>query len=213
MIETATGLVMRTFPLTETSLIVHWLTPSLGRISTVAKGARRPKSSFRGKIDLFYLADFSFQRSRKSDLHALREIRLQDTNAFLRQDLALLRQAAYASALVSQSTEKETPLPEIYALVREFLAAIAGGPALPHSVFAFELRLLGELGLEPDLTERPLTPGSQKLGSLLASATWDALKSIRLTGPQVREIQSFLHGFIVFHLGKIPAGRAAAIGD
>ena len=65
MVETATGLVLRTRPLTETSLIVQWLTPNLGRLATVAKGGRRPKSPFRGKVDLFYLADFSFARSRR----------------------------------------------------------------------------------------------------------------------------------------------------
>ena len=41
MIQNATGLILRTRPLTETSLIVHWLTPDFGRIATVAKGARR----------------------------------------------------------------------------------------------------------------------------------------------------------------------------
>jgi len=49
MDERAQGLVLRVYPLTETSLIVRWLTRELGRISTVAKGARRPKSPFRGK--------------------------------------------------------------------------------------------------------------------------------------------------------------------
>ena len=83
MIETATGLVLRTRPLTETSLIVHWLTPGLGRLATVAKGARRPKSPFRGKLDLFYLADFSFSRSRRSELHTLREVSLRETHSAL----------------------------------------------------------------------------------------------------------------------------------
>ena len=73
MTESATGLILRARPLTETSLIIHWLTPDLGRIAMVAKGARRAKSPFAGKLDLFYLADFSFNRSRRSDLHTLRE--------------------------------------------------------------------------------------------------------------------------------------------
>ena len=47
-VERATGLVLRTRPLTETSLIVLWLTREAGRLATVAKGARRPKSPFRG---------------------------------------------------------------------------------------------------------------------------------------------------------------------
>ncbi len=67
MIESATGLIVRTRPLTETSLIVHWLTPDFGRIATAAKGARRAQSPFHGKLDLLYLADFSFSRSRRSD--------------------------------------------------------------------------------------------------------------------------------------------------
>jgi DNA repair protein RecO (recombination protein O) len=77
MDERAQGLVLRVYPLTETSLIVHWLTRDQGRLATVAKGARRPKSPFRGKLDLFYMADFSFGRSRRSELHTLREVSLK----------------------------------------------------------------------------------------------------------------------------------------
>src|SRR6266404_7478588 len=100
MIETAAGVVLRTRPLTETSLIVQWLTPTLGRIATVAKGARRPKSSFRGKLDLFYLADFSFSRSRRSELHTLSEVSLRETHEALRRDYDYLSQASYCAALI-----------------------------------------------------------------------------------------------------------------
>src|SRR3954463_6728725 len=102
MIETARGVILRTRPLTETSLIVNWLTPDLGRISTVAKGARRPKSPFRGKLDLFYELDFSFQRRRRSELHTLREVSVRDMHPDLRRELAHLQQAAYAATLIEQ---------------------------------------------------------------------------------------------------------------
>src|ERR1700760_1575719 len=124
MIESASGIILRTRPLTETSLIIHWLTAGLGRIATVAKGARRPQSPFAGKLDLFYLADFSFSRSRSSDLHNLREAKLHETHSAIREDLHKLQQAAYAAAMVEQATETETPLPEIFALVRTFLGAL-----------------------------------------------------------------------------------------
>ncbi len=77
MIESTTGIILRTRPFKETSLIVHWLTPNSGRVATIARGARRPKSPFLGKLDLFYEADFSFSRSLHSDLHVLREIGLR----------------------------------------------------------------------------------------------------------------------------------------
>ena len=90
MTESTHGIILRTRPLTESSLIVHWLTPDLGRIATVAKGARRPKSPFAGKLDLFYAADFSFSRSRRSDLHTLREASLRETHGAIREDILKL---------------------------------------------------------------------------------------------------------------------------
>ena len=87
MSESASGIILRTRLLTETSLIVHWLTAKSGRIATVAKGARRAKSPFLGKLDLFYEADFSFGRSRRSDLHILREVILRETHGAIRTDI------------------------------------------------------------------------------------------------------------------------------
>ncbi len=110
MTESASGIILRTRPLTETSLIIHWLTPDFGRIATVAKGARRPKSPFAGKLDLFYAADFSFSRSRRSELHTLREVKLRETHGAIRQDILKLQQAAYAAAFIEQATETDTPL-------------------------------------------------------------------------------------------------------
>ncbi len=55
--EHARGTIIRLTKLTETSLIVHWLTENDGLIKTVARGARRAKSSFAGRIDLLLLAD------------------------------------------------------------------------------------------------------------------------------------------------------------
>src|SRR5215469_6156934 len=119
MTESTHGIILRTRPLTETSLIVHWLTPDLGRLATVAKGARRPKSPFAGKLDLFYAADFSFSRSRRSELHTLREISLRRTNGALREDIIKLRQAAYGAAFIVQTTEPETPLPGVFDLFQK----------------------------------------------------------------------------------------------
>src|SRR5262245_38784260 len=116
MVEKTRGLIIRILPLTESSLIVDWLTPDFGRISTVAKGARRPKALFHGKLDLFYLTEFSFARSARSELHTLREVKLVETHSALRRDIHALQQAAYCARLLVQATEKETPLPELFEL-------------------------------------------------------------------------------------------------
>lgn len=210
-IERAHGLVLRTRPLTETSLIVNWLTLEFGRISTVARGARRTKSPFRGKLDLFYEAEFSFQRSRRSELHNLREIVLDDTNEALRRELGYLQQAAYCSSLIEQSTERETPLPVVFELMRRFLHALPLTPPRPQTIFAFELKMLEELGLQPNLETSKLTPGAKLIASALREKEWTSATRLKLSEAQIAELRQFLHGFLIFHLGKIPSGRNKAL--
>jgi DNA repair protein RecO (recombination protein O) len=211
MDERATGLVLRTYPLTETSLIVHWLTKEHGRIATVAKGARRAKSSFRGKIDLFFFCEFSFARSRRSELHTLREVSLLKAPTALRTDLSLLQRVSYAAALITQTTETDTPVPDLFDLFRAFVEFVVPASAGPLFVLAFELKLLHILGLAPSAAELDLTSGSKRLIEHLTETDWPNLGQLKLSVAQFNELNRFLHGFLLYHLGKIPSGRARAL--
>jgi len=209
-IENASGIILRTRLLTETSLIIHWLTPELGRLATVAKGARRPKSPFAGKLDLFYAADFSFSRSRRSELHNLREVKLHATHGAIREDIVKLQQAAYAANFIEQATETETPLPEIFELTRNFLKSLCEQKPSAQSIFALELKLLHELGLAPELAATRLTPGAKKIVQALWETSPDAAR-LKLSGAQTDELRQWLHGYLIFHLGRLPRGREAAL--
>ncbi|HQC42381.1 MAG TPA: recombination protein O N-terminal domain-containing protein, partial [Verrucomicrobiota bacterium] len=84
------GIIFRLYPYSDTSLIFHVLSRELGLISLIAKGARRLNSSFAGKLDLFYLCRFEFIPSRKSDLHTLKEVQLEDAHPNLIRNYELL---------------------------------------------------------------------------------------------------------------------------
>jgi DNA repair protein RecO (recombination protein O) len=207
------GIVLRVFPFSDTSLITHWLTAEHGRISTIAKGARRPKSPFRGKLDLFFKADITWLRSRGSDLHTLSEINVLENRDALRRDLLCLQQAAYCAALVEQTTETDTPLPEYFSLLDQFLNCLPQQTPQPHAIFAFELKLLGELGLTPELSNKPLSPGAEQILQKLTASDWPAVHRFRLSAAQTVELTQFLHGFMIYHLGKVPEGRHNALGQ
>ena len=177
----------------------------------MAKGARRPKSPFRGQLDLFYEAEFSFARSRRSELHNLREVVLRETHPTLRQNLGWIQQASYFTTLVEQTTETETPIPVVYQLVRAALAELPKTDPTPRTLFAFELKLLTELGLAPDLADTTLSPGSRQLADRLTTGDWALISKRKLSELQTRELRQFLHGFLIYHLGKIPAARTAAL--
>ncbi len=211
MDERTAGFVLRTRPCTETSLIVHWLTRDFGRISTIAKGARRPKSPFAGKLDLFYLADLSYYASRRSDLHTLAEVAVRDFCPALRRDLGRFQQACYFAQLIEQSTETGTPLPGLFTLLEETLAAVAAFPPAAMAIHAFEVKLLGELGLNPAMADSGLDAGSREILKRLPEADWTLVFRIRPAEVQAASLNGFLHRFLVSQFGRVPKSRAAAL--
>jgi hypothetical protein len=112
---------------------------------------------------------------------------------------------------IGQATETETPLPAVYKLLREFLENLCKQKSAPQTVFAFELKLLRELGLEPNLAETNLAAGTKKIAGILAHGDWTAGLRLKLTDAQALELRQFLHGFLIFHLERLPKGRAAAL--
>ena len=203
MDERATGLVLRVFPLTETSLVVHWFSPEAGRIATVAKGARRPKSLFRGKLDLFHLAEFSFQRSRHSDLHTLREVALLDTFPHLRTDVELLDCLARAAKLLNRATEEQTPLPAEFGLMLELVHRLDGGGVGGFWLSVFEVKFLASQGQAPDWAKANLDAGTSAVAARMAKDDWAGLAKLRPSRVQLGRLAGFLDSFIRRHIGSI----------
>lgn len=210
-VERASGVVLRTRLLTETSLIVHWLTAEHGRLATVAKGARRPKSPFRGKLDLFHEAEFSFQRSRRSDLHTLRELVVIHTHPALRTRFENLRQAAYGTGLIEAAAEPETAVPGLHRLFVEFLDCLERGGASPWLVFAFELKVLEPSGLAPDLDRSRLSGEGRALARTLGAQPLAEALRVSAAFAQLTELDRFLHSFLAWHLERVPRGRKGAL--
>jgi DNA repair protein RecO (recombination protein O) len=206
--ERTNGIILRTRRLTESSLIIHWLTSDFGRIATAAKGALRPKSPFRGKLDLFHEAELSFVRSRASDLHTLREMSLRQTHAGLRRDLIALQQASYAVELIERTTETDAPTPELHALMNSFVAALAVHGSSDVAMLAFELKLLAIHGLDPD-ADSANAPGTvREIITGLLKADWDALRSI--APGQLRPVINHSGRLLAYHFDRVPTLRTHA---
>ncbi|MBM3847337.1 MAG: DNA repair protein RecO [Verrucomicrobia bacterium] len=208
--ERAVGVILRTRPLTETSLIAYWLTAEQGRVATVAKGARRPKSPFRGKLDLFHVADFTFARSRRSDLHTLREMELLRTHGSLRTDLGKLEKAAYFAGFIELATESDTPIPEFHDLMIAVLGHLDSFPATSETVIGFEIQALDLLGLSPDWSRVRIPEPVKKLAVELAHFDWSQAGVPTGDGRWGTALKTFLHGFLIQHLGRLPYGRSRA---
>ncbi len=89
------------------------------------------------------------------------------------------------------------------------IESISHSPA-PLMIFAFEIKLLAGLGLMPDLAATRLSARAKELMRHVVGLQWDELRNVTFPPNLQTELRQFLHGFLIFHLGKIPSGRSAA---
>ena len=145
--EKTTGILLRTKKFSETSLLVYWCTNDLGIVHTVARGARRPKSPYSGKLDLFYTADLAFARSRKSDLHNLSEVSVLTHRSGIQKDYLRVLAASYFVQLIELVAEPEAPIPELYELLDKALDFLDEQPCTVRVIERFELRIVQYSGI------------------------------------------------------------------
>ena len=107
--QSTQAIIIRLTRLTDTSLIVHWFTENHGLVKTVAKGARRPKSPFAGKLDLFFGGEIAVTQARRGDLHSLREISISDWREGVRRSYVSTLLAGYCCQLLEAAVEPEHP--------------------------------------------------------------------------------------------------------
>lgn len=146
--DTTSALLLRKTKLSDTSLILTWLTLAHGKMKTVAKGARQPRSRFAGRLDLFFECDITIARSRKSELHTLRDADLIEPHEGLRRDYDRVALAAYFVELIELVTEPEHAVADLYDLLRRALRHLNDQAASLRALEHFERELVRLLGIQ-----------------------------------------------------------------
>jgi DNA repair protein RecO (recombination protein O) len=232
------AIVLRWYPVTDTSRVVVWFTRHHGRLSTLIKGALRPKSFVLGQYDLFHTCELLFYTRSSDDLHIFRECSPLRRRSPLRHDWRACAAASFVADLLHRASPPLAAAEALFDLASLCLDQLASGHASPALLFWYELRLLHELGLAPDLGDSPLanaifdhrdgriippgTPPSAHAspisGGALAilrhlvdtSAPAD-LRRLRLSPGQIREIAGHLDLFATWHLDLRLPSRALAL--
>ena len=150
-LEKATAIVLRTIDWSETSSIVTLFTREFGKISGLAKGARRPKGPFESALDLLALCRIVFLRKSSDALDLLTEAKLERRFRPAQGDLSSLYAGYYVAELLGDLTDEYDPHPELFDAADETLLALRTQPAVASLVLRFELTALRVLGHLPSL--------------------------------------------------------------
>jgi DNA repair protein RecO (recombination protein O) len=146
------AVVLRSLRFGEADRILHLYTPDRGRVSAIAKGVRRARSRFGGRLEPFSHVALILHEGR-SDLMTVTGADSIRPHARLREDGAALDFAARACDAVSRLFETDDPHPEVFHLLLNELALLDRDPtnATHANQLAFRLKLLLAAGLAPQL--------------------------------------------------------------
>jgi DNA repair protein RecO (recombination protein O) len=146
------AVVLRSIRYGEADRIVHLYTPHRGRVGAIAKGVRRSRSRFGGRLEPFFRLDLLLHEGR-GELLTVTAADTVDGYARLRDDGRALDAAARACDAVGRLFETNEPHPDVFNLLCNELALLDSDPARgTHSnQLAFRLKLLLAAGLAPQL--------------------------------------------------------------
>ena len=147
--EQTTAIVLRTIEFSETSLIVTLLTRDFGRLSAIAKGARRPKGPFEGSLDLLAVCRVVVIRKSGDALDLLTEAKLQRRFRGAEKSLTRLHAGYYIAEMLRLHTDIHDPHCDVYDLAIAALHQIDGTGDVASTLAHFDAQSLRMLGHAP----------------------------------------------------------------
>lgn len=165
-------IVLRKTKLGESDLILTMLAEDGSQLRAVAKGARKPRSTFASRLELYSCADVLCARGRNLDI--VKEARLVEGNAPLRQSFDLNAAAAPMAELLDRITEPELEVPKLFALSCAALAALCDADAARAPLFTagFILKALAFSGFRPCLGQCAVCGEEVGLDAPGAAVAW-----------------------------------------
>ena len=209
------GIVLRSLRYGEADRILHLYTPQRGRVSAIAKGVRRAKSRFGGRLEPFFRCELVLYEGR-SELLTVTSAQTVAGHGQLRSDAGALDGAARACDAVGRLFDTNEPHPGVYHLLANHLANLDADPAraTPQAALAFRLKLLLAAGLAPQLSACATCGEREHLSGFSGAAGGVVCPSCEAGSFSLaQEAHAFLVGALGRPLAEVPHATARALAQ
>jgi DNA repair protein RecO (recombination protein O) len=207
------AVVLRSMRFGEADRILHLYTPHRGRVGAIAKGVRRARSRFGGRLEPYFRLHMVLYDG-KSDLMTVTSAETVSGHPRLREHASALDSAARACDAVSRLFATPDPHPGVFALLCNELALLDARPGLATHAnqLAFRLKLLLAAGLAPHLAACAACGEADHLTAFSGAAGGVVCGSCEASGfPLGQEAHDFLTGALGSPLADAPVCSELAL--
>ena len=209
------AVVLRSIRYGEADRILHLYSRDRGRIGAIAKGARKPKSRFGGRLEPFFRLDLMLHEGR-SDLLTVTGVATVDGYPRLRSDGAAIGAGARACDAVLRLLDAAEPNPPAYNLLCRYLELL-DQPGNPRSAslevaLSFRLKLALVAGFTPELASCARCGEAEHLAGFSGAAGGVVCGSCEADSFGLSEAaHSFMVEALAAPLSEAPAAELAAL--
>lgn len=142
------AVVLRSYRLGESDRIVVFLTENHGKVRAVAKGIRKTRSRFGGRLEPLSFVNVQFHRG--TNLDVVSQVETIDTSTSLYGDLDVMTEASAVLEAVDRLVPDLEPVPQTFRMLVGVRRTLIEKPS-PLVVPAFLWKLLAAEGVRPEL--------------------------------------------------------------
>jgi DNA repair protein RecO (recombination protein O) len=209
------AVVLRSIRYSEADRILHLYSKTRGRIGAIAKGARRPKSRFGGRLEPFFRLDLVLHEGR-GELLTVTNVSTLDGYPRLRSSGPALDAGARACDAVLRLLDSAEPNPPAYNLLCRYLALL-DDPTAEHgasleTALSFRLKLALAAGFAPELAACAQCGDAEHLSGFSGAAGGVVCASCEAGSfPLSVEAHRFMVGAVGSPLSEAPAAEEPAL--
>jgi DNA repair protein RecO (recombination protein O) len=199
------AVVVRVVDYGEADRVLTLLTRTAGKVSALARGARKSRRRFGAHGSLFTVGEAELRDRRGAELLSL--VRL-DADPFAPQlaagpaDMAVLCHASYLAELAREILPPRQAEPALYDLLIEALALLSSRAPRASTLRAFEVRVLRIAGLLPDFAESDVSDEERTVLEALGEGSLGDAWALELSTELNAACRGVLTHAVFAHLGR-----------
>lgn len=152
-LRTTRALLVKRVEYGESDLVLTLFTERFGRVTALARGARKSTRRFAGALEPMHTLEVRLEERPERELFGLREARIATPRLALTSELSRLEAAGKALGWLRRAAPARTPEPELWHGIEALLDRLAepGRVDAERVLAAAGMKLLGTLGWGLDL--------------------------------------------------------------
>ena len=148
---TTEAIVLKSLRWGEADRIVTFFSFKLGKVRTIARGARKMKSRFGGALEPFTYANITLFDKRNDSLASLNTVDIIESHASLRENLKCIMAAARMVSFVDGIAAERDSSSELFHTLRDGLQALIEKEDYSLTTLIFQIHVLTHSGFCPQI--------------------------------------------------------------